>query len=220
MPPVAPLRVFEPAPDPAPPAPAPPGAVIARLRALLPAGRVQPGRLACQHGGLDAWLGGWPCPGVSEICGAPGSGRLALILPALEQLARAGRPVVVVDPWQQFYPPGGAALDLRSLVLVRPAPEQAAWAAEQVARSGAVEALLVLDPPPLGRAGVRLGRAAEAGRLAVWVVSSAPDPALPAGLRLVTDGWDEGALRVRCTRGPGRVEGERRIALPSPVAGP
>lgn len=188
--------------------------VLEELRARVGAtGRVQPGRLSCAHEGLDAWIGGWPSPGVSEIVGAPGTGRMALILPALAALTRAGRPVIVVDPGQQLHPPGCRALDMRSVLLVRPPPDQTAWTAEQVARSGAVEAMVLLDPPPAGRSGLRLARAAEAGRTTVLLITSTPDPDLPAALRLRTEGWDGATLRVRCVRGPGRVEGVRQLGF-------
>lgn len=194
-------------------------ATVASLRAALGAPRSAAGRLPCGHAGLDAWLGGWPVPGVVEIAGAPGSGRLALVLPALGALLRQGRPVAVIDPWQVFHPPACGDLPLASLVLVRPSPEQVGWTTEQVARSGAVAATLVLDPPPLGRAGVRVARAAEAGRMLVWLVGGAAEPDVPAVLRLHTEGWEGATLRVRCTKGPGRVEGVRSIAPGAAPAG-
>lgn len=185
---------------------------IERLRAVVGAGRATTGRLSCAAPALDAWLGGWPSPGLAEICGAPGSGRLALVMPALGALLRSGRPVVVIDPWQAFHPPGCGDVPLGSLVLVRPPPEQAAWAAEQVARSGAVDAMVLLDPPPLGRGGLRVARAAESGRTVVWLVAGAPEADVPAVLRLRADGWEGASLRVTCTKGPGR-EGTRLLSL-------
>lgn len=190
-----------------------------QLRAQLQSPRVQPGRLPCGHDALDAWLGGWPLPGVVELVGAPGSGRLAPILPVLERLSRALRPVVVVDPLQQFHPPGVPGIDLRALLLVRPAPEQAVWAAEQVARSGAVEVVLLLDSPLLSRgAGLRLVRAAEAGHNTTFVVGRETEPDLPASIRLVSEGWAGPALQLRCTRGVAR-DGLRSIPFGAQVVG-
>lgn len=196
-------------------APASPRAeTLARLRALVGPVRVEPGRLSCGLEGLDAWLGGWPGAGVVEVVGEAGSGRLAVVLPALAGLTRRGREVLVVDPLQQFHPPGGGGLDLERVVLVRPPLDQAAWVVEQVARSGAVEAVLALDLPALGRQGWRLERAAEAGSTTVFRVHAAPDPELPAALRLRAEGWEAGAVRVRCLRSrDGRREGLRRVEV-------
>jgi hypothetical protein len=190
-----------------------PRAVPSRLDAVLPA--------------IESWLGAWPRPGVTELVGAPGSGRLALILPSLAALTRAGRPVVVIDAMEQLYPPGwatpwahpdvagAAGCDLGQLWVVRPGLDRAAWAAEQVARSGAVEALLLLDAPRLGRAGLRLARAAEQGGSALFVVAEEAEAELPAAMRLHVGGYTAaGRVRVRCTRArDGRAVGERELAL-------
>jgi len=193
----------------------PPASVLAQLRATLGAPRLVSGRLPTGVDALDGWLGGWPQPGLVEVVGGAGSGRLALLLPTLARLTRQGRSVVVVDPLAQLYPPGVPDLRLEHLLLVRPPLEQAAWAAEQVARSGAVEAMLLLDAPPLRRAGVRLARAAEAGGMAAFVVGSEPEAEVPAALRLRVLGWMEGKVRVRCERSrDGRMEGMRAVAVP------
>jgi hypothetical protein len=163
---------------------------------------------------LDAWLRGWPRPGVIELAGPPGAGRLALVLPLIERLTRQGQAVLMVDPQHLLHPPGLGPVDPSRIVLVRPPGERAAWAAEQAARSGAVEALFLLDTPPLGRGGVRLARAAEAGGMHVFVLSPRPEPELPAALRLEVVGWREDHLCVRCTRSrDGRVVGERLVGL-------
>jgi hypothetical protein len=188
--------------------------VLAQLRATIGAPRLLPGRLPCGVAAMDAWLGGWPQPGVIEIAGGVGTGRLALILPTFARLGAQGRSVVVVDPLVQFHPPGAGPLRLDRVVIVRPPPEQAAWAAEQVARSGAVEAMVLLDAPPLRRAGVRLARACEVGGMAVFVVGGAMEEEIPAALRLHTQGWAGDAVRVRCIKSrDGRMEGTRTVAL-------
>jgi len=137
---------------------------------------------------------------------------LALVIPLLERLTQAGRSVVLVDPLHQVNPPGLGRVDLTRVVLVRPPGERAGWAAEQVARSGAVNALVVIDAPAFGRAGVRFARAAEAGGMAVFVLADRPDTELPAALRLEVAGWEEDRVRVRCTRSrDGRNVGERWV---------
>jgi hypothetical protein len=173
------------------------------------------GSISTGNADLDVWLHGWPRPGPVEIAGRIGAGRLALVGAVLETLTRSGRHVVVVDALQQLHPPGLGRVDLSRVVLVRPPAERASWVAEQVARSGAAEALILLDAPPLGRGGVRLARAAEAGDVLTFVLSQRPEPELPAGLRLEVDGWRGGArLAVRCTRSrDGRRLGERLITL-------
>lgn len=176
---------------------------------------LDPGSLSTGIAGLDGWLRGWPRPGPVEISGRAGAGRLALVLPALERLTREGRTVVLVDPLRQAHPPGLGRVDPARLVLVRPPVERAAWAAEQIARSGAVDALVVLDAPALGRGGVRLARAAEGGNVLVFVLAERPEAELPAALRLETLGWRaEAHVSVRCTRSrDGRRLGERIVAL-------
>jgi hypothetical protein len=199
-------------------------AVLARLRALTTGPPpVTVGRLPAVLPALEAWFGGWSRPGLTEIVGRPGSGRLALILPAVRAILARGRPVVVVDPWRQVYPPGWgeAGAVPSSLVLVRPPPDLAGWTAEQVARSGAVEALVVLDAGPLGRAGLRTARACEAGEMAVFVVGTGEEAELPATLRLTAMGWEApGLVRVACTRSRnGRQVGERVVAMRRPEGG-
>ena len=185
----------------------PPSAVHAPLP-------LDPNAVSTGLSGLDAWLRGWPRPGPVELVGGLGAGRLALVQPLLERLTRQGRSAVVIDPQHQLHPPGLSEADRGNIVLVRAPPERAAWAAEQAARSGAVDLLLVLDAPPLGRGGIRLARAAEAGNVLTFVLADRADPDLPAALRMEALGWEDSHLRVRCTRSrDGRRVGERRIAL-------
>lgn len=192
---------------------------IADLRARVETPRVVHQRLPTGIPGLEGWLGGWSAPGVTELVGRPGSGRLAPILPALAALTQRGRTVVLVDPLRQLHPPG-LGLDLSRVLLVRPPGDQACWAAEQVARSGAVDAMLVLDPPRLGRGGLRLARACEGGNTAVFVVAEEAEGDLPAAMRLRVEGWEEAGLRLVCTRSrDGRAQGERVVAM-EPGAAP
>lgn len=132
---------------------------------------------------LDAAAGGWSSPGLSEVVGRPGSGRLSLVLPAMRAVAARGRPVAVVDAVGWLHPPGLPDLPLELLLMVR-AGGRALWAAEQLARSAALPLVVVLDPPPLGRGARRLQQAAEAGGCAVVLLTEAPDPHLRPDLRL------------------------------------
>ena len=193
-------------------------AVLAELRARIAAPRVLFGRLPAGVAAVDAWLGGWPAPGISEIVGAPGSGRLGLLLPALAALTRRGRPVLVVDAMEEVYPPGwagpGGGVDLTQLWVVRPGLDRAAWVAEQAAAAGSVDAVVLLDAPRLGRSAVRLGRACERGGCSLFVVAEESEAELPAALRLVVHGTQGGRLKVVCTRSrDGRQVGERRLAM-------
>lgn len=148
---------------------------------------------------LDAAVGGWPVPGVSAVVGKAGAGRLGWVLPALRQLSLDDKPVAVVDVLGWLNPPGLPGVALHRLMIVRPGAAQALWAAEQLARSGAVALTVLLDPPPMGKAGRRLSLACEAGRSALVVVSDRIDPGLPTALRLevATPG------SANLTRGPG-----------------
>ena len=172
----------------------------------------RPGHLTMEAPGLDSWLGGWPLGAVSEVAGMPGSGRLGLVLPLLRRLALRRERVVLIDPAQAFHPPAHPDV-CGAMLLLRPPPAQAAWAAEQAARAGAVQLVVLLDLALSGRAGMRLGKAAEAGGTAVIAITEQADADLPAILRLSVSGWaDPRTLRVTCTRArDGRALGDRRV---------
>jgi RecA/RadA recombinase len=195
-------------------------AVLAELRARIAAPRVLGGQLPTGLSELDAWMGGWPQPGISEIVGPVGSGRLGLILPTLAALTRQGRPVLVVDAMGALHPPGLAGpggVQLEALWMVRPGLERAAWVAEQAAAAGSLAAVLLLDAPRLGRAAVRLGRACERGGSALFVVAEESEAALPAALRLEVHGHTGAQVRVSCVRSRhGRQVGERHVRLAQP----
>lgn len=104
---------------------------------------------ACASGfaELDAELpgGGWPAAGLTELLlREPGSGEIGLLAPALRQLG-AARELVWVAPPHPPYAPAlhGFGLPLARLLWLRPASQaDAAWAAEQVLRSGSAGAVL------------------------------------------------------------------------------
>ena len=162
-------------------------AIVADLRAKLAAIAPMRTRSVAQPTGLaalDAHIGGWPTPGVALIHGAVGTGRFGLILPALQRHTEAGRTIAIVDPLGWLYPPGLPGVDLRQLMLVRCGGPQSGWAAIQLAASGALGLVVLLDPPPLRRDGLRLLRATETGQSTVIVLSERPDPQLAAQVRL------------------------------------
>ena len=193
-------------------------ATVQQLRSLLQS-RGLPLGVARQHvertglPQLDHLIGGWPRPGLVEISGPPGSGRLGLLLPLLERETVAGRWVGVVDVLGQFYPPGYPGLDLSRVLLVRSGQERALWAAEQMAASGALGLVVLLDPVPLGRGGHRLRRAVERGKGVVVVLVEAPDPLCPSYLALAVRAASWSGLRVQVLRHKGRQAREGLVDL-------
>lgn len=153
---------------------------------------------------LDAELpgGGWPTGALTEIlCPSEGIGELALLLPALAALTRAGKRVVWLAPPHLPYAPALAAagVDLTQLVVVRaPGRRDALWAAEQVLRAASCHALLAWLPRVRYAELRRLAVAAEGGRafVALWRAAEAARESTPACLRLALDPAD-GALAVR-----------------------
>ncbi len=188
----------------APPVPRSREQTIASLREKI--GQIAPPRprpvgLPTGLPALESATGGWPQPGVSVLHGCPGSGRLVAALPALRRLSLRGRRVAVVDASGWLHPPGLDGVLLDNLLLVRPGGDQAAWAAEQLCRSGAFPLVLLLDPPDLGRAGARLQAAVEAGQTALLVASELAQPRLPCRLRLEVGPGPGGAPGLWVRRG-------------------
>jgi hypothetical protein len=98
--------------------------------------------------GLDALLpGGGLSRGtlIEWLAHEPGSGAVTLGMLAAREACREGRPLVVVDRRQWFYPPAAAALgiDPRRTLIVHPANRaDEIWAWDQALRSPAVGAVL------------------------------------------------------------------------------
>lgn len=185
------------------PLPAPERAeTLARLRAELGCTPLSaPSGLPIGIPELDSASGPWASPGISEICGAPGSGRLSIILPTLARETAAGRWVAIVDVLSRLHPPGLDGVRLSRLLVLRPGAERAIWATEQLLRSAAIPFVLLLDCWNTGVAGHRLLHAAEEGRSALVITGDRPDTRLPAALRLETRRAQEaGGIRVRITR--------------------
>ncbi|MEC8193024.1 MAG: hypothetical protein VX944_15445 [Myxococcota bacterium] len=137
---------------------------------------------------LDAVIGGWPTPGVVSIHGAVGTGRMGVVLPAVRAHTQRQQTVAIVDPLGWIHPPGLPGVDLRHLMLVRCGATKSGWAAHQLAASGAVPLVIVVDPPPLARDGIRLIRATETGLSTTIVITEGIDPSLTAPVRIQTLG--------------------------------
>ena len=174
--------------------------IIAKLRAHLES--IAPMRTPADSiptgwSELDAAIGGWPQPGVVAIHGAVGTGRMGVVLPAMYTLSHRQQTVALVDPLGWCHPPGLPEIDLRHLMLIRCGSAEAGWAAIQLASSGAIPLVIVLDPPPLYRDAIRLLRATESGASTTVVLTERPDPHLTAPVRIQT----LGARQIRIERG-------------------
>lgn len=161
------------------------------------------------HAALDALLplGGWPQGAVTEILlPADGVGELALLMPTLSRLTRAGGLVVLVDPPYVPYAPAwqAAGVDLRRLEVVQADARDAPWAFEQCLRSAACAAVLGWPRTSDARALRRLQVAAGTGDCLGFAFrdrSHAGNPS-PAALRIErVGGIADGAWRIRKCRG-------------------
>jgi hypothetical protein len=165
-----------------------------------------PTRAPTGHAALDAALptGGWPEAALSELLLAhDGIGEIALLLPALVRLSRAGRAIVWVDPPYRPYAPAlaQAGLDLAHLHVVDSGGESA-WAQEQCLRSQACGAVLGWAPRADDRTLRRLQVAAETGQALAFLfrpLAAARNPS-PAALRLQLEA---GSIRILKCRGGG-----------------
>jgi len=163
------------------------------------------------HAALDAELpgGGWPVAGLIELLLAtPGCGELRLLAPALAPL-----PLLWVAPPFVPYVPALAVLGLAPARLTVATPDDAAdaaWAAEQALRSGALGAVLwwqgqtrAATLPATLR---RLHLAAEEGRTPLFALrpAAARAQSSPAPLRLALEavGPSRLAVEVFKRRGP------------------
>lgn len=178
----------------------------AHLAQIAPV-RVQPSPIATGHPPLDTHLGGWPHPGLASIYGAVGTGRIGLVLPALQKHTQAKRTVAIVDPLGWLHPPGLPGVNFQHLMLIRCGSPKAGWAASQLARCGAIPLVVLLDPPRLARDGLRLLRATESGHSTAIVLSEQSDPHLSASVRLRMLGHH----RIQIERG---VPGSPIIEIP------
>ena len=163
-------------------------ASLAALAAhLVPAhqieAREQRGRLSTGIAPLDELLGGgWPRGALSELSGARGCGRTAVLIAALAEALRRGEAAALVDGTGAFDPLTAvrAGVPLERLLWVRGGPESPALrllaAAAAIVAAGGF-GLVALDlgeePPAIPTAAwIRLRRLAGAPGTAVLVVAA------------------------------------------------
>ncbi len=181
---------------------------------------------ATGHAALDAELpgGGWPAAGLTELLlAAPGSGELRLLAPSLGE-----RSLLWIAPPFVPYAPALATLGLvleRLTVVTPDSAADAAWAAEQALRSGALGAVLwweaqhgrVFTLPATLR---RLHLAAMEGRTPLFALRLAAVRAQssPAPLRLTVEPTDAQrvAVNVFKRRGP-PMAAPLMLTLPGPT---
>jgi cell division inhibitor SulA/protein ImuA len=147
-----------------------------------------PTGFACLDGALPGR--GWPRGELTELLGdASGIGELQLVLPALARLSTSGKRIVWLAPPHLPYAPALAAagVDLAQIVIVRPGGRrESLWAAEQVLRAAACQALLAWMPRVRYAELQRLAAAAEAGGGLAFLFrpAAARRESSPASLRL------------------------------------
>ncbi|MGA8705765.1 MAG: translesion DNA synthesis-associated protein ImuA [Steroidobacteraceae bacterium] len=172
---------------------------------------------------LDASLpGGWPMGVVCELMPAvPGIGELGLLLPALSQLAQAGRHIAWIAPPHHPYAPALAQHGIplgRVLVVQTQGVQESLWAAEQALRCPAVGAVLSWPAVITDKNVRRLQLAAEAGSslgILYRPAEAAREPS-PAAIRLRLQPTPDGlslAVEVQKCRG-GRAGASLRLPLP------
>jgi protein ImuA len=180
----------------------------------------------CGFAALDAELpgGGWPAAALSELLlREPGCGEIRLLAPALAALGE--RDLVWVAPPYPPYAPAlqGLRLPLARIVWLRPASEaDAAWAAEQVLRSGAAGAVLWWSREALPATLRRLHLAAQEGGMPLFALRpwAQQHQSSPAPLRLGLEPLAHDGLRVHVfkRRGPSLAQ-PIELTLPSPAHG-
>jgi hypothetical protein len=176
----------------------------------------EPAAVPTGFAALDAVLpgGGWPLALTEIQLACEGIGELRLVLPGLARLQTDDRDVVWIAPPHLPYAPALAAagLDLRRLVIVRPATAvDAQWAFEQALHAPECGAAFAWLPTHDERALRRLQVAAREGRTwgALWRRPGQRASATAAPLRLSLAPQD-GRLAVRVLK-------RRGAALPQPV---
>lgn len=203
-----------------------PAVRLARARRVLEAfaarcpGGARPRRLATGLDALDDALGGGlPLGALCEIVSPRrGCRALSLGLWLARSMAADGRPIFLIDPSGEFYPPAAAQLgvSLERLVCVRaPRLDEATWAAEQILRCRRAGPVVARFSAADARAARRLQLAAEAsGALGVLVHHRAGAGSF-AAVRIDVSGEAASSGMIRAAAGP-RGEGARRGL---PVAG-
>lgn len=180
----------------------------AQIRALEGGARVVRRRASSGVDLVDELLGGLPRPGIVEITGPPGSGRVRFAASLLAEATARRRPVAWVDATRRLYPIAlaGHGVELGHLLLVRPPADGShpwLWATEQLLRSGCFE-LVVVEPPVLAKGqlprrpiGARWARAAEHGQSTALVLGERPTRQLAADVRLAVGAGQVAVVRDR-----------------------
>lgn len=157
--------------------------------------------------------GGWPVGALSEVMPArPGIGELSLLMPALAQLARAGRQLACIAPPWVPYPPALAQrdIDLAQWLMIRPRDEcDALWAMEQCLRCTAFGGVMAWCNGVDERELRRLQLAAEAGGTIAWLYRpmQAAVHSSPAALRLQLQNAVHGGLQIQIRKARGGAPG-------------
>ena len=157
--------------------------------------------------GVDRLIGGLPRPGIVEIAGAAGTGRIQLAASFCRAAQAEGSPIVWVDPGERIHPPGLAQHGLRldQLLVVRPASDREVWAVEQVCRSGAFPVVVVVDPRTFPKSGIGWRNAVEAGGCTLVVLVAHTRREIAADVRLALRPTQPGLAELtvqRDRRGP------------------
>lgn len=172
-----------------------------------------------QFAALDAQLpdAGWPLGALTELLAESfGIGELRLLMPALAQITRAGKPVMWIAPPALPYAPAlaDAGVALEHLLLVQPESERDRWwATEQALKSGSVGAVLAWLPEQRRPATsdrlrrLQLAAAGSDGLCFVFRPAAARAQASPAPLRIVLAAAQGGRLSLALIkrRGPPRA---------------
>lgn len=124
-----------------------------------------------RYSDLDAQLtGGFPVQGVMELNTSIGIGELRLLLPSLAQQERL---VVFIHPPANVNAQAllHIGIDVDRVLVVEPAtPQEALWAAEWCAKSGACSSVLLWHQTLAVHQVKRLQLAADAGQSQVWLL--------------------------------------------------
>ncbi|MEL7060949.1 MAG: hypothetical protein AAGN46_13080 [Acidobacteriota bacterium] len=177
---------------------------------------------------LDDLVGGLERGALTEVVGRAGSGRFSLVLSALAAVTGAGEAAALVDLGDGLDPrlAERVGVDLARLLWARPRTIKEALAATEAILDVAMP-LVVLElglPPVAGGRGaeafwLRLGRAAEARRVALFV--SAPYRVSGTAARVVLETWRPRAawlgrgLEPRLIDGlTGRLEVAKNVGRP------
>ncbi len=182
--------------------------------------------MATGFGALDAVLtgGGWPRAVLTELlAGAPASGELQLLLPALATIAQQSLAQVWINPPLIPYAPALAAAGIgpASLLIVRAAPSQQLWACEQALRCAGCGAVLFWPAAPLRYAELRKLQVAAAAQTALAFLlrdARAAAETSPAALRIQVSAQTQQQLSLQILKQRGAHAGQEvRLARPAPL---